>query len=73
MAEQKRFGPGERVRYCIDWPPLPEPAYRISRGTCATVVLVPDGPYELYLVRLDTPIEGFIPEMSVSGRYLEPE
>ena len=73
MADLKRFGPGERVRYCADWPDLPDPLFTIAAGACATVVLVPKGPREMYLVRLDEAIPGYIPEMSVAGRYLEPE
>lgn len=71
--DQKRFGPGERVRYAMDWPDLPNPAYTITAGSCATVVLVPPGPSEVYLVRLDTPVRDEAYEMSVAGRYLEPE
>jgi hypothetical protein len=73
MTDQKRFGPGERVRYCMDWPDLPDPAYTIAEGSCATVVLVPPGPREMYLVHLDTPVPSYGEEMSVAGRYLEPE
>lgn len=73
MTDQKRFGPGERVRYCMDWPDLPDPLYTIAAGSCATVVLVPPGPREMYLVRLDTPVPSYGEEMSVQGRYLEME
>jgi hypothetical protein len=72
-TEQKRFGPGERVRYRQDWPDLPNPAYTIPAGACATVVLVPPGPSEVYLVRLDEPVPSYGEEMSVAGRYLEAE
>jgi hypothetical protein len=71
--EIKRFGPGERVRYCMDWPDLPNPLYTIQEGACATVVLVPSGPREVYLVRLDDPVPSYGEEMSVAGRYLEAE
>ncbi len=71
--EATRFGVGERVRYAMDWPELDAPDYLIRKGTCATVVLVPPGAGEVYLVRLDEALSGFRPEMSVAGRYLEPE
>lgn len=73
MDEKRRFGIGERVKYAKDWPELENPVYTIARGTSATVVLVPDGPREMYLVRLDTPVWGEAYEMSVAGRYQEPE
>jgi hypothetical protein len=73
MADQKRFGPGERVRYCMDWPDLPDPTYTVAAGSCATVVLVPPGSREMYMVRLDEAIPSYGAEMSVAGRYLELE
>lgn len=73
MGEQRRFGLGERVKYAMDWPDLPDPAYTVAAGSCATVIGAPDGPREMYLVHLDIPIPHLHPQMSVAGRYLEAE
>lgn len=69
---EKRYGLGERVKYAREWPSLPNAAYYIPAGTLGTVVMVPDGPSPLYMVRLDEAIPGFIPEMSCLESALEP-
>lgn len=72
MGHERKYGLGERVAYARDWPGLPNAAYTIPAGALATVVMVPEGPSPLYMVRLDEAIPGFIPEMSCLESALEP-
>lgn len=69
---ERRYGLGERVRYPRDWPGLPTAAYTIPAGSLGTVVMVPDGPSPIYVVRLDEALPNLQPEMSCLETALEP-